>query len=64
LFSIDLSACRVRSDLDVERLADQPLECRRVSRGGPQLKLGVSSGSKLEQRVLAAIMELEPRYGL
>jgi hypothetical protein len=64
LFSIDLSARPDRADFHAERLADQPLECRRMSRRGPQFQLRVAGGPELEERVLPAVMQLERADGL
>ena len=59
-----MSACRVRADLNMQRLADQPHERRRVAVCRPQLQLRVTSGPDLKQGVLSAVMQLEPCYGL
>ena len=59
-----MSHCGVRADLDAERLANQPLEGGGVSRRRPQLQLGVAGRPELKQRVLAAIVQLEPGDGL
>jgi hypothetical protein len=64
LFSIGVSACRVRANLDVQRLADEPHERRRVAVGRPQLQFGVPSGPNLEEGVLTAVVQLESGYGL
>src|SRR5205809_4729056 len=50
---------RVSADFDPQRLAEQPLECRRVPRGGPELELSVPRRMHLQQRVVFAIVELE-----
>jgi hypothetical protein len=54
LFSI-----RVSAHLDAERLADQLLEGRQMTRRGPQLELGVAGGSQLQQCILAPIVIVE-----
>jgi hypothetical protein len=56
LFSISLSA-----DLDAQRLSKQLLERRRVPRGSPELELGVAVRAHLQQRVVAAIVQLDAR---
>jgi hypothetical protein len=50
---------RVSADFDPQRLAEQPLECRRVPRGGPELELRVARCMHLQQRVVFAIVKLE-----
>jgi len=37
----------VPADLDLQRLANEPLEGRRVARGRPQLELGVAARADL-----------------
>jgi hypothetical protein len=64
LFSIGVSACRVRADLNVQRLADQPHERRRVAVRSPQFQLRITGGPDLEQGVVAAVVQLQPGYGL
>src|SRR5262245_28306547 len=56
LFNIGLSA-----HFHAQRLADQPLEGRRLARGRPNLELRIAVGLKQEQRVFAPIMEFEAR---
>jgi len=48
------------ADFDSERLADHALEGRDLSRRGPQLELGVSRRSQLQERVLSAIVKFDP----
>ena len=48
----------------MQRLAEQPLERRRVAVGRPQLELRVAARPDLQQGVLAAIVQLEPGDGL
>src|SRR5438093_9540963 len=52
---------RVSADFDPQRLAEQPLECRRVTCGGPKLELRVPRRMHLQQRVVVAIVQLETR---
>src|SRR5712692_8139009 len=66
LFNMGL-CCRFRQDLAYlhpKRLADQPLERRRVAPRRPQLELRVASRADLEEIVLAAIVQLETRDAL
>jgi hypothetical protein len=48
----------------MQRLADEPHERRRMAVRSPQLQLRIPGGPDLEQRVLAAVVQLQPRYGL
>src|SRR5579872_4419312 len=59
LFSIGLS-----TDLESERLANQPFERGGVAAGGPELELGVASSTDLQEAVLTAVMELHRAHGL
>src|SRR5262249_53157345 len=63
LFSITLDGRLERdpADLDSHWFAREALERRRVAHGGPELQLGVARGAQLQQVVVAAIVELEPR---
>jgi len=61
---MNVSACRVRADLHVKRLADEPHELRRMAVRSPQLQLRVPGRPNLEQRVLATVVQLQPGYGL
>jgi len=54
----------VAADLDAERLSRQSFEWRGVPRRGPQLQLGIARGAKLQQVVVAAVVELEAGDGL
>jgi hypothetical protein len=42
-----------------KRFSEQPLEWLCVTRGGPQLELGVAAGPNLQQTVLAAVMQID-----
>jgi hypothetical protein len=59
-----VSACRVRADLDVQRLADEPDERRRVTVRSPHFQLRIPGGANLKERVVAAVVQLQPGYGL
>jgi hypothetical protein len=54
LFSIR----RRPAHFDTKRLLDQAFEGRGMAIGSPQLELRVGLGAELEQRVLAAIVQL------
>src|SRR6266480_3435761 len=56
LFNIDICAL-----FDLQRLADDLLERRGMALCRPDLELGIAQGSHLEQRVVAAIVELDAR---
>jgi len=49
------------ADLDAKRLARQPFERGRVARGRPQLELGIARRPQLQEIVVAAVVQLEPR---
>jgi hypothetical protein len=55
---------RLPADLDSERLADQLLEWRRVSRCRPHLQLRVAGRPDLQQPVVSSIVELDAADGL
>jgi hypothetical protein len=54
LFNIGLPA-----DFHAERLPEDPLESARMTRSRPELELGVARRSELQERIVAAIVELD-----
>jgi hypothetical protein len=59
LFSIGVWA-----HFDPERLANHVLERRGVPLGRPQLELGIAARPHLQQRILAAVVKVDPRDDL
>jgi hypothetical protein len=52
------------ADFNAQRLSDESFERRGLARGGPKLQLSVATGSHLQQRVLAAIVQLDAGQAL
>ena len=52
------------ADFHSEGFADHALERRRLAVHRPELQLRVAGGPELEQRVFAAVVELDPGNGL
>jgi hypothetical protein len=55
---------RVSADFNPQRLAEQPLERRRMTRGGPELELRVPRCVHLQERVVFAVVQFEVRNRL
>jgi hypothetical protein len=49
----------VTANFDVQRLAEQPLEGRRMTGGCPQLEFRVAARANLQEGVLAAVVQLD-----
>jgi hypothetical protein len=54
----------VPADLDAEGFAHDAFKRGGVSHGGPQLQLGVPGRSQSQERIVAAIVKLQPRNRL
>src|SRR5262245_8681986 len=50
---------RISAGLHAERLSNQTFKRRCVPRRGPELELGVAARPRLQQRVVAAVVQLE-----
>src|SRR3954471_14635863 len=61
---VRLLSISVSADLDVQRLSQQLLEWGHVPCGRPELELCVAAGPDLQQGVVAAIVQLDPRQAL